>query len=289
MFGWKDLREIIRASSGIVLARTIFLSRGDRIQLDSDLFVRQLSNPFSPKGTILMMRGGAFHMGNEDFYIKVSCALLPDHRVYFLEKLKPMVNFELSEDIPKILGYLRKIHPEPLIVMGFSMGGILTWNYLGKGRDQADLYVPVSAPINMVNFNRDLHKHFIYEKMYQKVLRDFNVTDDESLMRASGLTLADRDLSIENFLPSLKRSQPNWQDKTFPVSGTEDTLLESYSEDLKEFPTEVNAVIVPGGTHCCLTVIWHACLVIRTYTTTRLTGSDLLQAIREQSVHMISK
>lgn len=270
MIDLKDLHELFRAGSATLISSLVKIpDNTPRTQLDGDLFIRLLQNPVLSKGTVLMIRGGAFHMGQETHYMKLSCKYLPEHRIYTMEKLKPMVNFEFSDDIRKILVYLRSKHEGPLIVLGFSMGGILTWTYLGNGNDHADLYVPVSAPINMPEFKENIDKHFVYRWMKSQILKGFNVKTDQELLRLAGYTPEQQNKTMTEFIDKLKRTSGIWKDKCHPVSGSEDTLFANYQNDLRSaFPVSglPHVTIVQGGTHCCIDVIWYACKIIRTFT-----------------------
>jgi len=261
---WKDYREIIRATSGIVLTKFVYLPKEERLQLDTDLYIRKVQDPKDVVGTVLIIRGGAFHLNKEGHYVKLACRFLPNHRIYFFEKFRPLVSFK-PEEVGKAIRYIRKLHPGLVIVLGFSMGGILTWSYLGKGYHEADLYVPVSAPINLPKFNQEIHKHPVYERLYKRTLDKLQVKDEAGLLAKVGSSLEEHQRAINDFLPNLQKTQSIWQNYCYPVSGTEDTLLEGYPDDLKTFQEDPNAILVEGGTHCCIDVIWYACLVIQIF------------------------
>ena len=55
MIPWKDLREIFRAASGMLLSKFIPSTNGVRHQLDADLFVRNIQDPPKAISTIIMI------------------------------------------------------------------------------------------------------------------------------------------------------------------------------------------------------------------------------------------
>lgn len=269
---WKDIREIFRAIHAISLSNFVFLHRQERIQIEPGTFLRKLQEPENPSGTVVMLRGGIFHYQEEGHSVKLACSFLPRHRVYFFEKLSPAVGPFMGEDVEKVLRHLRDLHSGKLIVLGFSMGGVLTWSYLATGKNEADLYVPVSSPINLVRFNQELHRHPIYENLYQQSLRKLNVKTSEELFEKIGFSKEDNEQHLnifKNFMERLQETQSIWQDYCYPVNGDQDTLLKGYQEDLKVFQEKPNALIVKGGTHCCIDVIWYACLIIRNFSDER--------------------
>jgi pimeloyl-ACP methyl ester carboxylesterase len=277
---WKDLREMLRALSGILITKTMDFSSAETTQLSPDVFIQKIQDPPNPEGTVFVIRGGTYHMGKEGFYVRLSCAFLPRYRIFFFEKMRPMVNFDFADDVSMVLRYLRGKYSEPLAVMGFSMGGILTWSYLGRGYDDADLYVPISAPIDIDYFREEIHRHVLFRTMHKNTLKAFQVSDEEGLMKLAGCTPEIRDKTIQNWFPALSQTQDRWHEKTLSVSGDQDTLMEHYSTDLQKFNRPPHSLIVKGGSHCCMDVIWYACLVVKTYCQKRLPISEILDEIQ---------
>lgn len=281
MISTKDIREIIQVAFCYILTSVVHKPHGfERIQLDGDLFLRKIQSNSNPKAIILAIRGGVCHMGAISFYINLMCHILPDYQVYFFEKLRPMVNFEFSHDVDICLRYLRNNHPDKKIILaGFSMGGILTWTYLSRGYDRADLYIPISAPINLEEFRSNIHKHISYHILHKRVMRDFRVQNDQELLELAGYTQEMQDRNIQEFLPRLITTQNIWQNKTIAVTGTHDTLLESYPLDLEKFPILPYSLLVDKGTHCCYDVINYTCLVIKLFTERTTSVEQILKII----------
>jgi len=280
MLTWKEFREICRAGSASLLSKLIQIPKIDKIQLSGDLFIQQIRSPDNPIANVLVLRGGAFHMGDEGFYVKLTSYLLSDYRIFLFEKARPIITFDHSQDINTCIKWIKSHYPEKLILTGFSIGGILIWNYLSQGHDLADMYVPISAPFNLINFNQDVHQKFIYQRMCHQAIKFIGARDEKDLVRFGGYDLLTREKYMREFIPALQSTQAIWIDKTFPISGSEDTLFDRYLDDLKKFSGNIKAVVVQGGSHCCLDVVFHACYLIKIAMESGFQGYSLLKKYR---------
>jgi pimeloyl-ACP methyl ester carboxylesterase len=236
----------------------------NRIQIHDKSFIRLINNPSKPVGTILILEGGPIHFKPEPYYVTMMRLKLKEYRIYAFEHLDPVIGLNMATPIDHALKTIRHLHTGTLILTGFSIGGMLVWNYLSEGYDSADGYVPISCPVNLRRFYDLIPSNFYCRRLYRKLLSMYNVNTNIDLLK----TL---DIDPDQFLIKLDLTYYNltqkqsWKHKLIWVFGENDSLLESHEHDLKEVQ-DIKVKKIPQGTHCCINTTIAACDAIKTLT-----------------------
>lgn len=265
---------LLKVVSTYFWSNILTLPRGDRYQVNINTYLRCLSMPKEPIGTILILQGGARHMASNSYYIRTACLFIPTEiRIFLFEKLLPMVNFEFTHDLAEAISLLRKQFPGPLVIIGYSMGGMLLWSYLGQGYDQGDLYIPTCCPLDLNHFRETIKTHPIFKLEEKRTLRSYQVDDYEGLLKFAGTSSQEQRIYTDHFVEGLNQYRDNWLKKTIYLLSSEDPLTKiSHLELLTEAPL---TYVVKGGWHCCLDSIYLSVVLASNYLLARSQGVNL--------------
>ena len=285
----KDLLSLSRLYSSYLLAQLVHIPEGKRHQININTFIRAVSMPKNPKGTILIIQGGARHMNNNSYYIRLATAMISQsegttpswknlaskngvvgyfwnssqfsgYRVFTFEKLGPMLNFEFAHDVEQALKFIRANYPGPVGVIGFSLGGVLLWTYLGLGYDSADVYIPVCCPLDLPRFFKIINEHGVFKLVQTRTCRAFNAKDHLELLKLAGSSEEKHQIFMDEFIPKLNATISKWHSKTIYVISSDDPITSL--NDLKLLEKEPQMVIVKNGWHCCMDSIWQSIQIL---------------------------
>lgn len=250
----QSVRECLslgRLLSTYYLSKMITLPKGERFRINDDTSIRCLSNPEKSTGTLFILQGGTLHMNCNTYYVRTACMFVPkDVRIFIFEKSKPVVNPEFAHDVEEAIEFIKARHPEPLAVVGYSMGGILLWSYLALGYHSADFYVPTCCPLDFKRFREVLENNAVFRMIQTREYKKHKASGYEDLLKMSGTTMNDHDRFTEDFPQRLSRTVDNWREKTVYVISSDDPATSI--EDLKLMSKPPHTYLVQGGWHCCL-------------------------------------
>ncbi|HKZ41362.1 MAG TPA: hypothetical protein VJ044_10400, partial [Candidatus Hodarchaeales archaeon] len=267
--GWKSFSEgasVNRIMSTYLLSYLTSFPESERFQINVDTFLKCLAQPKAPIGSVLILQGGIRHMDSNTYYVRTACSFIPScARIFLYEKLLPMVNFEFAHDIAACLDYIRTNFPGPIVVIGYSMGGVLLYSYLSLGYDQADLYLPVCCPLDLDRFHETICDHTLFRFLQEKSYERYQVNDHDELLELAGSNRTQHQKFVDDFIPGLNRHR-GWSDKTIYIVSTDDPITPDYRHDLAKLNYPPLTYQVQGGWHCCLNSI---------FLSARLTGAYL--------------
>lgn len=228
-----------------------------RLQLDQDVYLRLLSQPENPDYNVIIFRGGCSYFGNKiGYYSKILCALSSNIRFFQFEKMAPAVNFNMTDDIDKVITYVKKNYSGKIILVGFSMGGIVIMSYLASGKDNADGYLTVCSPINLKYFVEQVNSNYIYKNVQQQTCIDYGVENVDDLYLKANTNRKEIESYIENF--GEKLSAIKIFEKVGCIIGAEDLLTLTFENDANELKLPITILKISGATHCCISCVHRA-------------------------------
>lgn len=267
-----QINEIFRGISCMAIGSLIHVTPSP-----SMMGVKLIQNPVNYEATALVIQGGAINMGHVDSYTKILALLCPRLKIYILCSDKPTINMNMADDVRAAFKVITKhTNRRPYILIGFSMGGILTWSYLSKGYTDFDLYIPISAPIDIFQFDKDIHKYPLFNYLRKTAMKKFKVKTEEELFEKAGLSMDQKILQMNQLKEGLIKNRPSWINKTIVIGGTDDTLLRHYARDLKVYDG-ISTLMIDGATHCCIDVVVYASIIIKAF----LKKSDVQSILRD--------
>jgi hypothetical protein len=274
--GWKSFSE--GAAANRIISTYLFsymtsFPESERFQINVDTFLKCVARPAHPKGSVLILQGGIRHMDSNTYYVRTACSFIPaDTRIFLYEKLLPMVNFEFAHDIAHCLDYIRLHFPGPVVVIGYSMGGVLLYNYLSLGYDQADLYLPVCCPLDLDGFHETIFNHTLFRFLQEKSYERYQVENHDQLLELAGTNQDQHQKFINEFIPGLNRHQ-QWPDKTIYIVSSDDPITPDYRKDLERLQKPPLTYQIEGGWHCCLDSIFLSARLAGNYLRARHAGN----------------
>lgn len=250
IFQYMEVRHIL---STYIFSQMVDIPEGERYQINEDTYLRLIGNPEKPLGNVLIIQGGIHHMNTKTYYIRTASILMSAYnvRIWVFEKLLPMANPAFSHDIAAVLKFIRKKFSGPITVIGYSMGGVLLFNYLASGYDQADLYIPACCTLNMKDFTSTVASHALFNSLQYYSFKECGVDDHQSLLEAAGTTVEEYNQFTEHFIDKLNATQPTWLNKLIYVISANDPLTKDYSEYLTQLTKFPFTYLVDQGWHCC--------------------------------------
>lgn len=257
--GFKSFSEgsaVNRVLSTYMISYMTSFPESEHFRINETTSLKCLARPEQPIGSVLILQGGVDHVDKNTYYVRTACSLLPGcARVFLYEKSLPVVNFEFSHDIALCLDYVRKNFPGPVVVIGYSMGGVLLYNYLALGYNQADLYIPVCCPLDLERFYETICNHTLFNYLQERTFLRYQVDNYEDLLKLAGSSKKQHQKFIEGFVPQLNK-QTKWQDKTIYIVSSDDPITPDYRGDLAMLDHPPLTYQVKGGWHCCLNSIF---------------------------------
>src|SRR5579875_835942 len=253
---FNNISNYLHLASSFYISNLITFKHSEKITIDQHTRIRILSKPKKANKNIFIIQGGVYHKNKNSMQLRLTSLFIKKNiRIFAYEKDLPVVNFLYSHDIHKCLKYIKSKFNGKLIVIGYSMGGILLLNYLSYGYDDADLYIPTCCPLDFERFEYTINNNFIFKYILNQNLKAFNVNNMEELFNLAGINLQSYKEFYSNFADRLKKSRKIWKNKTIYIVGSEDPLTITYKNYKNILP---KTCVVIKGWHCCIDCIIYA-------------------------------
>lgn len=247
-----DVRRIL---SAYLFSTGIEMPRGKRTQIGPSSFVRQITDSSDCRDNLLIIQGGVNHMDSQSYYIRMAAILAPiTFRIFIYENLMPMVDMNFSHQIADACSWIREQFSGSLSIVGYSMGGVVLYNYLSLGYDQADFYLPVCCPLDLETFQKNIDKHALFRMLQRVNYRKYQVTDYSEMLNFAGTNLDEQNGLIKKFIPGLNQFQ-SWVNKTLYCISSDDPITKNHKKELKMLEKPPAVFYIKGGWHCCLDTI----------------------------------
>jgi len=276
---WKDLCEGLsfhKIASTYFLSQMLSFPEWDRYQINKTTFLRCLSKPKHSIGNILILQGGVRHEDSSSYYVRTACSLIPSNiQVFLFEKQLPVADFDFAHDVAKCITFMKEHFNGPVVVVGYSMGGILLYNYLSLGYDQADLYIPTCCPLDLNNFRKTIHDHTLFRYLQRKTYRDYGVRNFKGLLKLAGSNIEKHERLVKKFITGLNKNLDKWVSKTVYIISAEDPITLNYCSELDLLEKIPLVYRVKDGWHCCLNSIFLSVQLAFHYLEKRHKGYDL--------------
>lgn len=258
------VNEIISYLSVIYKSKYI-TKKTIRYQVDSDLYCRKIVNNIKPKRIVLIIRGGGLHFDIHDipYYCKIFALSCKETKIYIYEKMMPMMSYKEYHDISTCINYIRRENDSniPLLLVGFSVGGIHILNYLSYGKDEADLYITVCSPVNMNYFFKIINTHPIYSRIQKSMCASYNVKTMSEMYKLYAINEEENMLEWNNLILRLQHNR-NTLKKCISIIGSKDCLTTTFTTDITSLP--ITVLKIHGGYHVsydCITTAARAIIL----------------------------
>lgn len=259
------INEFFQYCKALIISRTIYLDT-IRYQVNKNLYLRYLNCDCDEqsKYVILILKGGCNNFEDEiPHYVKIFKYHLNNVKMYLIENINPIIGINESKNITDSIKYLRvKEQNKKIYLIGFSMGGILIYQYLSHGHDDADLYLTVSSPINMEYFLDMINNSILYKILQRRTYIENGVNNLDDFLKIYNI-------DHDQYLNEIKYIKNNFtkilhnetKKKIITIIGNRDLLMETFMNDTKDI--NINKIIVDGGYHCCYETIISTSLLIK--------------------------
>jgi hypothetical protein len=220
-----------------------------------------ICSPPKPTCTILLIRGGATNSDTPS-YVRITAALVSNtfttkesnYRIYLFKLNVTCMSHKIGHHINDGIKYIKSKHKEPLIAVGFSLGGVSLLSYLAFGYDDADYYILTCSPLNINHFmDVTVNKYVLFKFLKQGAYSYYNVSTDEEFLKLSNTTVEEETSFYDKLLDTINK--PKILRKIIYIIGDGDPTTLGYEEDIKQFKIRPKTIIVKQGYHCCMNVI----------------------------------
>ena len=256
-----ELSAINRILSTYIFSHMVSFSENETTQVDVDTFVTCLAKPENPKGNILIIQGGVCHNDFDSYYVRTAAYLMTidktqSSRIFLFLKQRPVISHRHTKDLAKVIAYIKREYPGPLVIIGYSMGGLLLLFYLAMGYDQADFYIPTCCTLDLERFNYAINNNEIFKIAISRGYKNFGVGSKQELFELAGTNEEEHEQFSKTFLNKLNRHVNKWIHRLAFVIGSDDPITEGYNEWIKTLRGDPTMYVVQGGWHCCLDTIY---------------------------------
>lgn len=247
---FSELRNIF---STYILTQGIQLPYSNLIQINLDTFIKLIFNPTKAIGNILILQGGVKHMNKDSYYVKTTSMFLSQNiRLFIFEKFHPVINYKFSNDVSESIQYIRKNFSGPIIVVGYSMGGMLLLSYLATGHDDADMYLPACCSFDFNGFKNNIESNKLFSWLQSKDFDSFGVQNYDELLELAGTNYEEQQTFMDNSLSYLNENIEKWINKTIYIVSEMDPLTKNYKTEIGKLHRKLLTYEIKGGWHCCL-------------------------------------
>lgn len=250
---FSEISEIRNILSTYILTQGIELPYNMLLQINLDTFIKLLFNPSKAIGNVLILQGGIKHMNKNSYYVKTSSMFLSQKiRLFIFEKFHPVINYKFSNDVSEAIKYIRKNYSGPIIIIGYSMGGMLLLSYLALGYDDADMYIPTCCSFDFNGFKNRIENNTLFSWLQYNDYKAFDVENYEELLKLSGISLEEQQNFMNNSLQYLNENIDKWLNKTIYIVSEMDPLTKNYKTETRKLKQKLLIYEIKGGWHCCL-------------------------------------
>lgn len=228
------------------------------------LYISQISDGSGPN--LLLLPGGCIHQSVDHYYLKLVKFLHPDARVFVLQRKRPLLSYQQAEDISPAISYIKQNYSGPVYLVGFSMGGVCLMSYLLLGRDEADAYFAISAPLELETFLPRVQESRYFSRLIREACEQYGQKSFEDLCRYHGVDPQEQEEYCRQFYSRLVASQPAWNHKFTLIIGKEDIALPDPRETarlLNGFSQPLKVIYIDHASHCCMKCLGQTYLMIK--------------------------
>lgn len=261
-------------SIGYTLFRSAFLSSpvGIKYRINDNTYLGLIktSSCCEMIGNILLIPGGAGVANSYPYYVSLTSEHTAENvRLFIFEKKTPVANISVIHDVEDAVKFLKSHFSGPVVLMGYSLGGLVLFSYLSFGYDSCDFYIPVCCTIDSVKFENCILSHPIFRQILDKACKEYNVQSHRDLIKIGGCPLShDKYLSL-----LVKRfNSRDHRDKLFYIISSDDPLTQPINGCTSLFKFQPYTHIIVGGWHCCIKTIYFATRIAHRYLLRRSKG-----------------
>ena len=255
----RDFSELGNILPTFVAAKFICLTGTSLFQVNMNTFVRLLHVGTEATDNILIIQGGIFHNGKQSFYLKSVSYYFPETvRIFLFEKINPLVDIYCAEDFVQTTEFIRQNYSGRLVVIGYSMGGVLLSSYLAQKyrARHADLFILCCNSFDFKEFREVIDTHSLFNWIQKKDLRAFGVKTVEELMEKECIDYQEQQDFMNNLIEHLNETSKYWHSKTLYIVAEKDPITCNFKKTLEAFQQKPHTINVKGGWHCCSATVY---------------------------------
>lgn len=257
---------------GYTIFRSAFLStpRGTKYQVNETSYLNLINDCPCAIGSAILIPGGAGVADSYPYYVALTKEYIAHKvRLFVFEKKIPVANVSVIHDIYDAVQYIRRNYPGPLVMMGYSIGGIILFSYLSFGYDGCDLYIPICCTIDALSFEKAIFSHPIFRYISENACRSFKVSNHRELISLGGCPIMhDKYISV---LVRRFNSRDSTR-KMFYIISSDDPLTQPIEDCCRPMKFKPHTHIIKGGWHCCIKTISFAAYIVNKYMKLRDAG-----------------
>lgn len=211
------------------------------------------------KVNLIIIRGGCVWDKDIPSYIKPFYYLLSSHYRIFLPEIgTPVCNLQLHNEVHQIVGEVKRDYPDsPIILLGMSMGGTHTINYMYHHFDECCLYINACSPLDLYRMSYVMTADPFYRFVVKNTMKRVGVSTYEELYSMASLDVDTFNNQMKNF-SMMMCEIGKWSDekkgKFVCFLASDDTLTRGFFQDRDyyNFPLEIHHVY--NSSHCCYNI-----------------------------------
>lgn len=257
---------------GYTIFRSAFLCTpvGSKYQINDDSYINCINHSPNAIGNVLIIPGGGGMMDSYPYYIKLTRQyLMKQVRLFVFEKRVPVANIAVIHDIQDAARFIREHFGGPIVLVGYSVGGIVLYAYLAFGYDAFDLYIPVCCSVDTLRFEQSILNNAVFKNVITDACKSFKVNNLRELIALGGCIV-----THDKYLVMLVRrlNDKNWTHKVYYILSSDDPLTHPPHECCACLKNKPHTHIVRGGWHCCMKTICLTATVANKYICARDDG-----------------
>ena len=251
-----ELSELRNVFWTYLLTQGIELPSSSLFQVNLDTFLKLLFDPCDAVGNILIIQGGTRHMNKDSYYIKTASLFLSRKiRLFIFEKYAPVINHRYAHDVSDCIKYIKEKYEGPVVVIGYSMGGMLLLSYLAHGFDDADMYIPTCCSFDFHGFRSRIENNTLFALLQAKDYEAFGVANYEELLELADTQCAEQHIFMDQAITKFNQHSKNWAHKTIYVVAENDPLTKDHEDTISLLQDPPLRYVVKQGWHCCLSSV----------------------------------
>ena len=225
-----------------------------KISLRDNLSYIVLERDKKIKYNLLIIRGGCvWNEKDIPSYIK-PFYYLPGFRSFIPEMDKPVCNLQVHHEIKEIVEDIKKNYTEPLIIIGMSMGGTHSINYMYHYPDDCIYYISSCTPLDLYRMSYLIEADSFYRIIAKKTMEHLSISTYEELYQKASLNIDDFNKQMLEFSDMLCE-MGHWPEekkrKFISFLPTDDSLVRGYFIDQKYYNFPLEIYQINGTSHCC--------------------------------------
>lgn len=203
----------------------------------------------------IIFRGGPEHGNDCPYYVRLFISKCKLANIYLVESSVPLINLKNVSQIENVCAYCRKRNNLPLILLGYSLGGVYILSYLAQGGNAADRYLTVCSPVDMNHFFHAIGSMSVYRLMMVSAVKKHGVNNIRTLFERYGCNCEEQIIYMNTFEECLMKNVDYWKERLMCFVGGEDYLTKS--ERSRMLFERIKTIIIPKSYHCDYDVCTH--------------------------------